>query len=154
MTFEDSVQCSVRVPQKTCAFLIGLSMKLVKFNHFHSQKKCGCGHIKLFLNLRLFGSLLISSHEQINLFVLSLSLDLLYYLVWVEPIFFGSTGSQSWIQDFSDWGRQPQRWGCQPIIWLFFSRKLLENERNWTQRGISRPLTPSPYFFFEVAGIN
>ena len=32
-------------------------------------------------------------------------------------------------------GRQPPRWGRQPIIWQLFSRKLHENERNWTQRG-------------------
>ena len=32
-------------------------------------------------------------------------------------------------------GRLPHRWGSQPIIWSNFSRKLHENERNWTQKG-------------------
>ena len=37
------------------------------------------------------------------------------------------------VQDFPDGGANPPGWGCQPIIWPNFPRKLHENERNWTQ---------------------
>ena len=40
------------------------------------------------------------------------------------------------IQDFSDGGGgQPLSVGRKHIIWQFFSRKLHENEKNWTERG-------------------
>ena len=39
-------------------------------------------------------------------------------------------------------GCQSQRWGRQPVIWPFFPRKLHENERDWTERGM-RPWRPS-----------
>ena len=41
-----------------------------------------------------------------------------------------------WIQDFRDGGRQPLSLGQKPITGQDFCRKLHENERNWTKRGV------------------
>ena len=47
-------------------------------------------------------------------------------LVMVDPKFLTQAGAQT------------PKVGRQPIIWSNFPRKLNENERNWTQRGMAR----------------
>ena len=39
------------------------------------------------------------------------------------------------IRDFPEKGRQPQRWGHQPVLLANFPQKLHENEKIWTQKG-------------------
>ena len=46
----------------------------------------------------------------------------------------GFNSVQWWIQDFPEGRRNLQRWACQPIILPIFPRKLIEYERNWTER--------------------
>ena len=62
-------------------------------------------------------------------------------------------------------GRQPQRWGRQPIILVNFPPKLHDNEKFWTQRG-RMPGAPPPgsanaicghvcrYYFLHEVGAN
>ena len=60
------------------------------------------------------------------------------------------------IHDFPDDGRQPPGWGHQPIILTNYSRKLHDNERNWTQKrggGVRPWRSPSdPTMMCEVRG--
>ena len=48
-----------------------------------------------------------------------------YWIAWQHMKVF--TQNQRRIQDFLEEGRQPSRWGRQPIIWSKISRKLHEN---------------------------